>query len=263
MNKRQIQRPDYGINVSMDWIYLSPHPDDVALSCGGLLWEQAQAGERPQVWTVCAGDPPAGPLSPFAVALQRRWKTGLAASQERRREDVQSCNRMQATYRHFPVPDCIYRREGWHGAHLYTSEESLFGPLDEREAGLVEWLRQEFERGLPNGARLVCPLSLGGHVDHRLTRAAAEGLGEALWYYADYPYALNHGEPPAHFPKSAWETSWFPISEAGMAAWEEAAAAHRSQISTFWPNLDSMRSALRAYAQQAKGGLGVRLWRSG
>jgi len=263
MTQWQIQRPEYGINVCMDWIYLSPHPDDVALSCGGLLWEQVQAGDRPQVWTICAGDPPPGPLSPFAATLQRRWGSGLRASQERRLEDIQSCNRMQATYRHFQVPDCIYRREDRHGAYLYTSEESLFGQLDEREAGLVEWLRQEFSRALPNEVQLVCPLSLGGHVDHRLTRAAAERLDETLWYYADYPYALNHDDRMVQFIQPAWEASWFPISEVGMAAWEEAVAAHSSQISTFWPDPDAMRAALRAYARQANGGLGIRLWRSG
>jgi LmbE family N-acetylglucosaminyl deacetylase len=28
----------------MRWIYLSPHFDDAVLSCGGLIFDQAQAG---------------------------------------------------------------------------------------------------------------------------------------------------------------------------------------------------------------------------
>jgi LmbE family N-acetylglucosaminyl deacetylase len=252
-----------GINIRMDWIYLSPHPDDVALSCGGLLWEQAKAGDRPQVWTICAGDPPPGPISPFAAGLQWRWETGLEASQQRRQEDVQSCGLMRAAYRHFPLPDCIYRRGGEDRAYLYTSEESLFGPLDEREAGLVEWLKGELAQALPGGAQLVCPLSVGGHVDHRLTRLAAERLGGALWYYADYPYVVDHGEQLAQFIQPAWEQARFPISKAGMEAWEAAVAAHHSQISSFWTDLDAMQAALRTYAWQADRNLGVMLWRSG
>jgi LmbE family N-acetylglucosaminyl deacetylase len=247
----------------MDWIYLSPHLDDVALSCGGLLWQQAEAGDRPQVWTICAGDPPPGPLSNFAAALQSRWETGAAASQQRRQEDVQSCRLLRSAYRHFPLPDCVYRRDEKDHTFLYTSEESLFGPLDERETGLVERLSAELAGALPGGAQLVCPLSIGGHVDHRLTRLAAERLGEACWYYADFPYILNHSDKLAQFTQTTWEEIRFPISAAGMQAWEAAVAAHRSQISTFWPDLEAMRTALSAYARQAKGGMAVRLWRSG
>jgi LmbE family N-acetylglucosaminyl deacetylase len=246
----------------MDWIYLSPHPDDVALSCGGLLWEQAKAGDRPQVWTICAGDPPPGPVSTFAAALQSRWETGAAASQQRRLEDIESCRLMRSAYRHFPLPDCIYRRGEEEGAYLYTTEESLFGPLDERETGLVEWLKAELAQGLPKGAQLVCPLSVGGHVDHRLTRLAAECLGGVPWYYADIPYILDHDDQLAQFMQTAWKETWFSISAAGMEAWEAAAAAHRSQISTFWPDLDSMQVVLRAYAWQEDGSRRVRLWRA-
>jgi LmbE family N-acetylglucosaminyl deacetylase len=246
----------------MDWIYLSPHPDDVALSCGGLLWEQARSGDQPQVWTICAGDPPPGPVSPFAAGLQVRWETGAAASEQRRREDVRACRWLRAGYRHFLLPDCIYRRDEESGAFLYTSEESLFGPLDRREVGLVEWLAAELAQALPEGAQLVCPLSVGGHVDHRLTRAAAERLGGACWYYADYPYIQDHIDELAQFIQPTWEPAWFPISEEGMGAWAAAVSAHRSQISTFWPNADAMRAALHAYAGQANRGLGVRLWRS-
>jgi LmbE family N-acetylglucosaminyl deacetylase len=245
----------------MDWIYLSPHPDDVALSCGGLLWEQASNGDRPQVWTICAGDPPPGPLSPFAAALQNRWKTGAAASQQRRLEDINSCRFLQAGFRHFPVPDCIYRRDKGESIYLYASEESLFGPLDKREMGLVERLKEALAQTLPEGAQLVCPLGVGGHVDHRLTRLAGERLGGVCWYYADYPYILDHGDQMAQFIPPTWEETWFPISAAGMEAWEAAVAAHRSQISTFWPDPDAMRAALRAYARQAGGELGVRLCR--
>ena len=68
----------------MEWIYLSPHFDDVALSCGGLLWEQAQAGEGASVWTICAGEVPAGQLSPFAQSLHERWEKGQGAAVQRR-----------------------------------------------------------------------------------------------------------------------------------------------------------------------------------
>ncbi|MBA4379671.1 MAG: PIG-L family deacetylase, partial [Anaerolinea sp.] len=57
----------------MRWIYISPHLDDAVLSCGGLIWEQSHAGTQVEIWTVCTGDPPEGPLSPFAEVLHAEW----------------------------------------------------------------------------------------------------------------------------------------------------------------------------------------------
>ena len=78
----------------MDWIYLSPHLDDAALSLGGLIWEQTQAGKRVSIWTICAGNPPPGDFSPFAEALHARWEVGRDAMEERRTEDIESCKRL-------------------------------------------------------------------------------------------------------------------------------------------------------------------------
>ena len=239
----------------MDWIYLSPHLDDVALSTGGLLWEQTQAGEHVSVWTICAGDPPDGEFSPFAESLHARWGVGREAMEERRTEDIESCARLGAAYRHFEIPDCIYRRSSVTDHHLYDSEESLWISVHPDEFQLVEQLVQLLIRDLPHGANLVCPMTLGGHVDHRLTRAVAERLEIPLWFYADYPYLLETEEPQV--PED-WALTVSPISPEGLLAWQESVAAHKSQISTFWPDLADMREAIREYSLRMGG---VCLWR--
>ena len=80
----------------MLWIYLSPHFDDVALSCGGLVWEQVQAGDSVSIWTVCSGNAPGGELSPFAEELLLRWEADQDATAQRRLEDIHSCQRLEA-----------------------------------------------------------------------------------------------------------------------------------------------------------------------
>jgi LmbE family N-acetylglucosaminyl deacetylase len=231
----------------MQWIYLSPHFDDVALSCAGLVWEQAQLGEQVEVWTVCGGDPPQAGLSPFARQLHARWETGSQATDQRRQEDINSCAAMHAGYRHFDLPDCIYRQAPASGEHLYASESAIFGPLDPAEAQRVKQLGSELAAALPPQAEVVCPLTLGGHVDPRLTRAAASLLDRRLWYYADYPYVLKAGEVLAAMEQAGWRRQVWPISEAGLSAWQASVAAHASQISTFWPSQEEMRAALRKY----------------
>jgi LmbE family N-acetylglucosaminyl deacetylase len=253
------------------WIYLSPHFDDVALSCGGLVWEQAQAGKRVSVWTVCGGEIPAGALSPFAELLHARWQTGREAVEQRRLEDIASCQAMQASCRHFPLPDCIYRRPGedyWAepqsatAEHLYASEEAIFGAVDPAERPLIEQFSARLREALPAGAEVVCPLALGGHVDHRLTRLAAEKLGRRLWYYADYPYVLRQMEDPRRLEEAGWQKLATPVSAAGLKAWQAAIAAHESQISTFWADLREMEAEMARYAEVMRGGTVFRAGRN-
>jgi len=241
----------------MQWIYLSPHLDDVALSCGGLIWEQARSGLPVSIWTICAGDPPDRPLSLFAQELHSRWGTGFQASQLRRQEDVRACGILSASYSHFTLPDCVYRYHPDSEQALYPTRQAIFGPLHPAESALVEDLSAELSRRLSPDARLVCPLTLGGHVDHQLTRVAAERLAIPLWYYADFPYAQEAQTELVALERAGWERSLYPISPAGMQAWGAAVAAHASQISTFWPDLEAMRAALQAYCGRSGG---IPLW---
>jgi LmbE family N-acetylglucosaminyl deacetylase len=240
----------------VEWIYLSAHLDDAVYSCGGVIWEQAQAGEKVSVWTICAGDPPPGPLSPFAKSLHARWGTGLEAVRQRREEDRLACSLLGAVPRHFSVPDCIYRRSSLDGSSLYSTEAEIFGPLHPLDAGTIESLGGELLLALPGEARLACPLGLGGHVDHKLARAAAEAAGRPLWYYADYPYVLGR-EPELEEAAIGMEAVISPVSLLGLQAWEEAVAAYFSQISTFWAGRQELRDRLQAYYSQAGG---ARLW---
>jgi LmbE family N-acetylglucosaminyl deacetylase len=254
----QVSTIRYPSEWVMHWIYLSPHLDDVALSCGGLLWEQAHAGERVSVWTICAGDPPEGQFSPYAQSLHQRWETGPQAVAQRREEDLTSCTIMGASYHHFPIPDCIYRTDV-SGTHLYPSDEAILGEIHSTERDLVAFLGDTLARELPQDGLIVSPMALGGHVDHRLTRAAAERVGCPLWFYADYPYVLKDSTWLESPGIGSGQPHLFTISQAGLEAWVSAVGAHRSQISTFWPDLDSMQAAIQTYSLSTSG---VILWKS-
>jgi len=252
------------------WIYLSPHFDDAVFSCGGLIWEQAAQGHSVEIWTVCAGPAPAGPLSAFAEEHHARWETGAKAVARRRLEDQQACKRVGAKFLRLSVPDCIYRRAGedylstpasqtapGSGDFLYTSQADLFGPIHPLEAGLVDQLGERLRRSIPVGAQVVCPLAIGGHVDHRLTRAAAEAAQKALLYYLDFPYVFQESEEIENLRESGWQSSLFPVSHTGFEAWYAGIAAHQSQISTFWSDLAAMRKELSEYLELNEG---VLLW---
>lgn len=213
-------------------------------------------GDRVSIWTICAGDPPGGSLSPFAEALHRRWGIDQAAA-ARRGEDLQSCAILGAAARHFSIPDCIYRRSSKTAAILYGSEEAIFNQVHPDESGLIRRLAGWITQAHQNGVRLVAPLALGGHVDHRLVRAAVEASGAPVGYYPDYPYVLNATDLVQSLPHPGFKVKRYPVSNAGLAAWVRSVAAHASQISTFWPDLPAMQKAIEQYCQD-QGGL--RLW---
>ncbi len=240
----------------MEWIYLSPHFDDVAFSCGGLAWEQVESGDKVSNWTICAGEPPPGPISAYAQSLHERWETGKDAVAVRRAEDLVSNQRMGAYSRNFSIPDAIYRRSPLDGSPLYTSDAELFTELRQEESQLLDALRDELNRALPQDCELVCPLALGGHVDHRLVRAAMEGLDRRMWYYADYPYTVDPEQDLSENDQGLLN-HLFPVSERGLAMWQQIITSHSSQISTFWSNTVQMRDAIHSYWKPSKG---ARLW---
>lgn len=238
----------------MTWIYLSPHFDDAALSCGGLIWEQNQAGEQVEVWTICAGSPPPGELSDFAKALHARWETGEGAVEQRRLEDDEACRILGATTRRFSVPDCIYRLRQDGLGPICDSENTLLSGFNTNDDALADELAAEI-RCLP-GAAIASPLALGNHIDHGLTRTAAERSGNPILYYPDYPYVLKDQWSPGG---EEWVPELYPVSEEGLKAWNASIAAYRSQISTFWGSLEEMEAAIEAYHRL---GGGARLWRN-
>lgn len=247
-------------------LYLSPHFDDAVYSCGGLIHRQTRAGERVRVLTLCAGAPPAGPLSAFAETLHRRWAvTAAAVRAARQAEDAAALRLLGAEAAYLEIPDCIYRRHPESGAPLYASEEALFGPVAPAEAALVDVIAGQVAQALAGAdTQVYAPLGIGRHVDHQLARLAAERrpLGRPLRYYEDYPYAARVPETPA------WEglaQALQPVpaefAEADFEAYGRAVAAYTSQLSTFWPDEPALWAALRQFCTRLGAGrLALRLW---
>jgi LmbE family N-acetylglucosaminyl deacetylase len=239
----------------MRWIYISPHFDDAVLSCGGLIWEQTHSGISVEIWTVMAGDPPLGSESEMARTMQTTWQTGtsLETVALRRIEDQTAARRVGAVIRHLSFPDAIYRRSKT-GTLFYP--DSIFIDPHPREMPLVEEIAASIAKKLTQYDTVVCPLSIGGHVDHIITRKAIEQLGRPLWYYADVPYALKYPEKLAPATEKMIGKNFF-ISSQGLAGWQESIAAHASQITSLFDDVQDMRQKIRDYSQSKSG---LMLW---
>ncbi|HKZ83488.1 MAG TPA: PIG-L family deacetylase [Anaerolineae bacterium] len=242
------------------YLFLSPHLDDAVLSCGGMICQLTQAGEAVQAITIFAGDPPPGPLTPFAQSLHERWQ---AAPADRRAEDGEALRLLGAQATHWPYADAVYRRHPITGVALYDSEESIFGGVAEADASAIESLRDRLKRIDPS-ARLIVPLTAGHHVDHQIVRAAAESVRRSLIYYEDYPYAETPEKLRAALQSGAWESELVLLADEAIRAKAAAILAYRSQMSTFFKSASEMGQRVHAYAGLVGGQAGPaeRLWRA-
>jgi LmbE family N-acetylglucosaminyl deacetylase len=241
-------------------IYLSPHLDDAALSCGGQIWQQVQAHHPVLVVTITAGDPPAAAFSAFAKKLHERWGLAQEAVAQRRAEDIEACLQVGADWVHYSLPDCIYRFHPTNHQPLYSSEAEIFGEVHPAEAPLVTQLADYFKQELPPAGRIIAPLGVGHHVDHQLVRLAAEhAFGSALWYYEDYPYAQRPGAVEK-VVGAGWQPEVISLTPAAIQHKCEAVAMFRSQVSTFFRDYEDLVGQISSYSQQVGG---ERLWRKG
>ncbi len=238
----------------MRWIYVSPHLDDAVFSSGGLMFEQTRAGISVEIWTVMCGVPKDARLTDFAKALHRQW--GTSSSQEtiriRRAENEQAASILEVKTVYLDFLDSMYRR-GTDGDALYTNS---FVRPHRAESDLPATIMNIMSQQIRSDDILVCPLALGGHVDHVIVRRAVEMLKRPQFYAADIPYLLN--KPHALRQKTGrMNESVHKISETGLKSWIDAANAYKSQIATEFHTPERMQKMISAYWAERKG---ICLW---
>lgn len=260
-------------------IFLSPHFDDIALSCGGMAARLSRRGARCFAVTIFAAPAPEDtPLSPFAHALHNEWERAAgqdmrAINEVRRDEERDALRLLGLDPAWLDFPDAPYRRSQ-NGRHLYTSDEGLFGkvaPEEQRRlAPLIagEIRRVAHETGVRGPVRVFAPLGVGNHVDHQLVFSAARLLPPryGVLFYEDYPYAAKPGALEArlrHLSGLGLPLEPRSISISDLLGVKIAAITrYKSQLPILFGSNDAMPQAVRAYAQLVAGDAGYaeRFW---
>ncbi len=241
-------------------LFLSPHLDDIALSCAGFVRQLVQSGERVVIAAVCSGDTPRGiVLSEAARHVHWEWQLGddnpYAA---RRAEDVEACAALGAEPLHLGFLDAVYRADA-HGAPLYT-RNFIGGAVQEADwRGIYFALIARLRPLMAEAQQVYSPLAIGGHVDHVLVRSAAEAVGARRpAYYEDYPYAqkVAAGALPAG-DFAALTRGLRPrtvaLSDADIDARIDAIARYGSQQFALFEDAATMPQKVRAYVAASGG----------
>ncbi len=250
-------------------VYISPHFDDVPLSCGGQISAQTEAGERVLVVTVCSQIPLVGlKRTPFAAAMERDWQTSSGNNTTdtylaRQAEEEHALQRLGAQRQWLDYLDAIYRRAD------YDSDITLFGAVIKEDiAETLPQLQSNLAAIVMQNpdATFYFPLAVGNHVDHQLANLAGRVLaaqGYRVLFYEDFPYAGN-GEALeqrlAQIPLKLHPA--LTDIHATLDDKIAAIATYTSQLGILFGGEAAMRDQVRSYAMLiAQGeGLAERYW---
>jgi LmbE family N-acetylglucosaminyl deacetylase len=210
-------------------VFLSPHYDDIAISCGGTARLLADHGRQPIVALIFGSEPASDYRhTAFAEQMHRDW--GLDASSviaSRRAEEAVASRVLGTTDQFLPFHDAIYRGE------RYLGDVDLFSIPTDDEMELLPTAIAEAAglTGEPDGdTRIYTPLGAGKHVDHQLAFATGVELahkGWDVWFYEDLPYSIK---PGVHADR---------IATSGVALVE---AAHIDVSSVWTAKIDAIMS---------------------
>jgi LmbE family N-acetylglucosaminyl deacetylase len=214
---------------------VSPHLDDVAFSCGGVLGVLRRTGWQVRVATVFTAT--VNPLSPFALACQldKGLPTEVDYMALRRGEDVTAMRCLGVDeFEHLGLPEAPHRG--------YTSAADLFAGRHDDDRVLDD-VREAVLPLARNVDLLLGPQGLGDHVDHQIVVEALTGLDVPTLLYRDTPYAMRLTTTGQQDAEVA-----VPI-DAALADKIAACTAYASQLGFQFGGRSTMAAALEDFAE--------------
>lgn len=248
-------------------VFIEPHFDDVAFSCGGLLSELSQAGTDIDLVTVFTEGPSSGEqlsperLSPLARDIHEGWGAAINPYQTRKREAMDAIASLGARSHWLGLQEALYREPA-----LTSPEELLELEGDPQEDSsfqdVTEALKEFLEKTLGKlesppsspSVLLFAPLGVGGHRDHSLVHRAVRDLplkrqGIATWYYEDFPYTLDIDALKRRVRQlgGRWEPTTVDV-RSSIEARASLSARYATQVGAIFESQENLEESIRSYA---------------
>ncbi len=223
-------------------LFLSPHLDDVAFSCGGLLAQLGDAGWRTVMATAFTAT--VLPATGFALACQTDKGLGPEVDYMalRRAEDRMAADILGVSdLRWLGLPEAPHR--GYHSAPglfgAILDDDDVWHVLAGQLSALVDELRPDI---------VLAPQGLGNHVDHRqMIRAVLNVAPQHLAFYRDTPYAIRNPDAVPHVDRSDLRECALGIAD-GLERRIAASCGYISQIGFQFGGPAPLAAALREFA---------------
>lgn len=253
---------------NFDWasvervVILSPHLDDAALSCGGLLHALRDTVSTLVVSISC------GTVHVVAADGSRKVSSrkGHVSARLRRREDIAAMHSVDTDFVHLSFPDGIFRRSPLTGRLIYrNARETWIAPRID-DVAHIEELYLVLRRLCLDLGRilLLSPMGIGHHVDHQIAaqvavRMAATNAGAELLFYEDFPYVakprVGRGDPDDP-PKALGRLHLAPTQRFVVPVDSDAKMRllqhYASQIAPLFGDDDGMRGCINSQMFQGQ-----------
>ncbi len=223
-------------------LFLSPHLDDVAFSCGGLMAQLADGGWHTVMATAFTAT--VLPVTGFALACQ--LDKGLGPEIDymalRRNEDRAAAAILGVTdLRWLDLPEAPHR--GYAAASelfdAIRADDDIWRPLATQIAALMDEVQPDL---------ILAPQGLGNHVDHRqMIRAVLQLAPRHLAFYRDTPYAIRNPNAVLNVEASGMHECLLGIAD-GLQRKIAASCAYGSQIGFQFGGPAPLGAALREFA---------------
>ena len=235
-------------------VFLSPHADDVVLSCGGFIDSLISTGRPVEVISVFAGAPETSTYSAFARHLHTKWGLPVRPLEARWNEDTAAMEELGVTrFEHWNYAEAPYRKAA-NDQLLYAGYDEMMGSVVSEDRDLTNLIAQRIRRHvaeLPATAVIYCPLSLGRHVDHQVVFDIGLQLaasGKKVRFYEDYPYANV-------YTTNGYRGGWLPtIVPIKVERKLRAAKAYNSQVRGLGGSPAALAKRLSSFGASAGNG---------
>lgn len=230
-------------------LFVSPHFDDVAFSCGGTAVQLARRGWTTHLVTVFSAG--VYPATGFALACQTDKGLGEEVDYMllRKGEDDEAAGFLQINQTHrlgfLEAPHRGYESAKDLFAAVQHSDRLTLRKVTATLAKLVESARPDV---------VFAPLAIGNHVDHVIVGTAARNLGVRTAWYRDTPYVIRdpHASTPLPVSGEEWTAT---LDDEALNARIDASAAYKSQLGfQFQGSKQAVREALTDLAISTGGG---------
>jgi LmbE family N-acetylglucosaminyl deacetylase len=249
-------------------LFLSPHLDDVVLSCGATIARLKQQGETVIILTVMAGEPPeAVPDTPVVRALREKFEGVNKAVVTQKAEHAHAAMCLGVQVYHLSLLDSAFRTapalDG--PMSLYPSEDSQRGVVHPADDAKIRLLSTPLP--FPGKVTSVyAPLACGNNVDHQLVRdwglvLGGPNVGPALRFYGDYPDVRNKELLDRAFryyaqtvPNMRLRPETVFLSDGDLITKISAMRCYASQVNISGESLDGMERSVREWMISEGGG---------
>ncbi len=220
------------------FIFVSPHLDDAVLSAFFLIKKLKVADLEVDIVTVFTK----GCSEPYPPQAENFLKlSGFDNPKDLfsifKKEDTTVMKNLGISFSHLDFVDAAFRKDKF-GKTIYKDAKKQFsGHIQKEDMVLIRTVADKVGTYIENSndTVFICPVGIGGHVDHILIREAVKLLNKTTIFWEDYPYNTNPSSVRSFFAQNKKYHLLFKLDKESTSAKQKVIRIYKSQMKALFP----------------------------